>query len=125
MWKYFSEKVKNDNDYVFAWRNWERATDRFLCAIFKNIQDITKISVYPHKLRHTYASFCILAGLDIFTLREQLGHSDIRTTTGYMAITNQRRVIEVQSKISEHTFWEIPKNFHQKIFSPEEIEQLL
>ena len=72
--------------------------------LFDEINKFLDFHIHPHKLRHTYASFCILAGLDIFTLHEQLGHSDIRTTTGYMAITNQRRVIEVQSKISEHTF---------------------
>lgn len=34
----------------------------------------------PHQLRHTYASMLYMAGVDVLTAKEQLGHSDIKTT---------------------------------------------
>jgi len=36
-----------------------------------------------HSLRHTYASWHAEAGTDLFTIKELLGHSDIRMTTRY------------------------------------------
>lgn len=34
----------------------------------------------PHQLRHTYATLLYLSGVDVLTARDQLGHSDIKTT---------------------------------------------
>lgn len=34
----------------------------------------------PHQLRHTYASMLYKSGIDVLTAKEQLGHSDIKTT---------------------------------------------
>lgn len=34
----------------------------------------------PHMLRHTYATMLYFAGVDVLTARDQLGHSDIKTT---------------------------------------------
>ena len=33
-----------------------------------------------HSLRHTFATRCIEAGVDVKTLSEILGHSDVKTT---------------------------------------------
>lgn len=33
-----------------------------------------------HALRHTFATRCIKAGVDVKTLSELLGHSDVKTT---------------------------------------------
>lgn len=35
-----------------------------------------------HTLRHTFATRCLMAGVDVKTLSELLGHADIRTTLG-------------------------------------------
>lgn len=41
----------------------------------------TRIDTFtPHQLRHTYASMLYKAGVDILTAKDQLGHSDIKTT---------------------------------------------
>jgi site-specific recombinase XerD len=47
--------------------------------------------VTSHVLRHTYATHLLEMGMDIMTLKEQLGHSDIRTTLVYLHIAQMGR----------------------------------
>ena len=44
-------------------------------GIIKDIPPIT-----PHWLRHTFATLLYMAGVDILTAKEQLGHEDVKTT---------------------------------------------
>jgi integrase len=39
-------------------------------------------NITPHWLRHTFATLLYLAGVDVLTARDQLGHADIKTTLG-------------------------------------------
>lgn len=44
--------------------------------------------VSPHDLRHAFASMLHRNGADIFTIKEFLGHSDVRTTQIYVHMDN-------------------------------------
>jgi len=52
--------------------------------------DITK-HVTSHVLRHTYATHLLEMGLDIMSLKELLGHTDIRSTLVYLHIAQMGR----------------------------------
>lgn len=41
-----------------------------------------RITIYS--LRHIYATSALRSGVDIATVQRRLGHSDIRTTMGYL-----------------------------------------
>lgn len=53
---------------------------------------ITK-HVTSHVLRHTYATHLLEMGLDIMSLKDLLGHTDIRTTLIYLHVSNLGRGI--------------------------------
>jgi site-specific recombinase XerD len=46
-------------------------------------------SISPHKLRHTFATHLLNAGVGIVTLRDLLGHKHITSTQVYLHVTAQ------------------------------------
>lgn len=46
----------------------------------KRYPGITMDKITPHMLRHTFCTMLYLAGVDVLTAKEQMGHSDIKTT---------------------------------------------
>ena len=70
--------------YVFVT---QRDTQR-INNLVKNLKKAAKKAgiaknVTLHMLRHTYASQLVMAGVDLTTIRELLGHADIHTTMRY------------------------------------------
>jgi hypothetical protein len=43
--------------------------------------------IHPHIFRHSLATNLLLRGCDLLTIQYQLGHSDIKTTIGYIQFT--------------------------------------
>ena len=50
-----------------------------------------------HDLRHTYASYLVMEGVDIRTVQELLGHADIMMTVRYshLAPEHQTRSVKI------------------------------
>lgn len=49
-----------------------------------------------HMLRHTFASYCVNAGMPISTLQLLLGHDDLRTTQRYLHADNSTVATQLQ-----------------------------
>lgn len=56
------------------------------------------INFTVHKLRHTFATLMLEGGCDIYSLSQMMGHSDIKTTTIYLAASTEH----LRSQMSKH-----------------------
>jgi site-specific recombinase XerD len=66
----------------------------------------TGIQFQVHELRHTFATMMIEGGCDIFTLAKLMGHSDIKTTQGYLHATVEHTRKQIMCHpLSELTLW--------------------
>lgn len=53
--------------------------------LVKTMRKASRIHFTAHKLRHTFATLMLEGGCDIYSLSRMMGHSDIKTTTIYLA----------------------------------------
>lgn len=60
-------------------------TNEGLKRLVVSARRITGLRFHIHTLRHTFATLMLEGGCDIFSLSKIMGHSDIKTTTIYLA----------------------------------------
>lgn len=72
-----------DNDYVF----YGKIPGQSLTKINRTWKTVSKLAGIKdfriHDLRHSYASFALKKGVDLYTVSKLLGHKNIATTTRY------------------------------------------
>ncbi|MFA7309197.1 MAG: tyrosine-type recombinase/integrase [Patescibacteria group bacterium] len=73
-------------------------TEISLRRIVLRVQKASKIKFGVHKLRHTFATLMLEGGCDIYSLSRMMGHSDIKTTTIYLAASAEH----LRSQIMKH-----------------------
>jgi len=73
-------------------------TDSGLKRLVENISKTSDIKFTVHKLRHTFATLMLEGGCDIFSLSKMMGHSDIKTTTIYLAAS----IYHLREQILKH-----------------------
>lgn len=74
---------KRGHEYVFTYENGRKIKD--VRSTIRKICDELDIEIFTmHDLRRTFATFMGHVGGDILSVKEAMGHSDVRTTMGYM-----------------------------------------
>lgn len=79
------ERADEADGYVFTGVGGEKLNKDYLSKRFRYYRDLAKLpkSIHFHSLRHTFASWFVLRGGDVYRLKEILGHADIKTTMVY------------------------------------------
>ncbi|OGF70338.1 hypothetical protein A3C73_00570, partial [Candidatus Giovannonibacteria bacterium RIFCSPHIGHO2_02_FULL_44_11] len=73
-------------------------TNSGIKRLVEKMKLVSKIPFTIHKLRHTFATLMLEGGCDIFSLSKMMGHSDIKTTTIYLAASAEH----LRSQMTKH-----------------------
>jgi integrase len=76
------------SEYVFKQYSDDYASHKFKMYI-KSIKG-SEEKLHFHSLRHTFASWLVQSGTDIYAVRQLLGHSDVKTTMVYAHLLPQK-----------------------------------
>jgi site-specific recombinase XerD len=82
------EKLNNE-EFLFPSNRGGKLTKKTIAKIVENAGEKAGIKkpVYPHLLRHTFATHLLESGTDLRIIQKLLGHSDIKTTQIYTQIS--------------------------------------
>lgn len=101
--KLISFKPKGWCDLIFPTRDGGQMTCEGMAREFDRQCKKVGVKFTPYQLRHTFASYFVASGGDIFTLQDIMGHADIRMTRRYTEIdtTTKRQQHNAHSPIGE------------------------
>jgi site-specific recombinase XerD len=83
--------TSKDQDYFFIGTTGSKFTDRALQEIFSQLSKKLpqKKVLTPHKIRHSFATHLLNAGMNLRALQELLGHASLATTEKYTHIATK------------------------------------
>jgi site-specific recombinase XerD len=97
--EYLRERKRLEKTHVYFFSSTNRDMNinyRAVSRLFKRVREQAGLEqLGPHRLRHTFATLMLENNCDLFTLKELLGHSDIKTTAIYLSTTTRHLKREI------------------------------
>jgi integrase len=93
-----SDQVVGPDAYVFPGADGGRLED-LKTAFLKVLRDAQITTFRFHDLRHDFASKLVMAGVDLNTVRELLGHADIKMTLRYAHLAPEHKAAAVATLV--------------------------
>lgn len=90
MKKYQKVKPVEWDDWLFPTRDGLRLQTNVLGRNFRKYCKRAGVQFTPYQLRHSFATFYLQNGGDLFTLQKQMGHADLQMTRRYTEITDEQ-----------------------------------
>lgn len=112
-----------DSPYVFCNKEGRPYHD-VRKSFFAALEKCGIIDFHFHDLRHTFASQLVMSGVDLNTVRELMGHRDIKMTLRYAHLSpdHKRRAVEILERQMD-TIW-TPKGFLKKEEKSQDLQHI-
>jgi integrase len=101
-------KKKAKLDCVFTTSKGKVRPIKDIRTIFSNALKKSGITNFRfHDLRHTFASYLVMNGVDLRTVQELLGHKDFSMTLRYSHLSpaHKKDAVKVMDRITEKCIW--------------------
>lgn len=89
--KYLKVKPDGWSSYIFPTREGKEMTSEGMAREFARQCEKIGVKITPYQFRHTFASYFVANGGDIFTLQDLMGHADIRMTRRYTELDETKK----------------------------------
>ena len=85
-------------EFIFPSRDANQLSTNELAREFRKLSDKAEVKVTPYQLRHSFATYFIENGGNVFVLQNLMGHSEIRMTLRYTDISeNQKKTAHARN----------------------------
>ena len=90
--KEYIEERHDNNEYIFvtARKPYRQLSPRTIEHILNQLGKRINVKAYPHKVRHTTATYAVENGMPITDVQKMLGHSSINTTMIYATVSQDQ-----------------------------------
>ena len=96
--RYVVEREKINKTCIHFFTSYTRNagfSDSGMKRLVLTLREASGMKFSIHKLRHTFATLMLEGGCDIYSLSKMMGHSDIKTTTIYLAASTEHLKVQI------------------------------